>query len=117
VIRALNDPRAALGRDGLSSADLDDLVRYMEDMIEARRRLAELETGDQNVSMLLDTEGEILRKAAGVRAEDLRSVIGKLRIWEMVAEDDDEGGSLENAVVRSVLHDLRRLDRSAHPGQ
>ncbi len=35
----------------------------------------------------------------------------------MVAEDDDEGGSLENAVVRSVLHDLRRLDRSAHPGQ
>ena len=87
-------------------------------MVEARRRLAELEAGDQNVSLLLDTEGEILRKAAGVRAEDLRSVIGKLRIWEMVAEDDDdEAGSLENAVVRSVLHDLRRLDRSAHPGQ
>jgi hypothetical protein len=41
----------------------------------------------------------------------LPAIIGKLAIWELASEDHDDGATLENAVVRSVLADLRRLER------
>ena len=111
--KTFKDARAGRVREGYDagSGDLDDLVRTMQRTVEIRRSQAELVVMEEDVSALIEVEIDILRRAADIRAENLSAVIGKLTIWELAAENDDEGGSMENAVVRSVLLDLRRLDR------
>ena len=95
--------------------ELDDLLGFMARTIEARRAQAERVSVDEEVYELLDVELDILRKAADVRAESIEAVIGKLAIWELVAEDHDDCQAVENAVIRSVLGDLRRLEGSFAP--
>jgi hypothetical protein len=99
--------------------ELEHLHEYMTQMIEARRALAEVEEGavEEELALLIDLELDVLRRAADAPAPSLRAVIRKLTIWRLAAEDHDEGQSVENAVVRSVLVDLHRLDGGAHPGQ
>lgn len=82
-------------------------------MVEVRRALAEVEGSadlDEELSRLIDLEIDLLRKTADAPAASLSAVIRKLAIWRLVAEDHDEGQSIENALVRSVIADLDRLD-------
>lgn len=85
----------------------------MTRMVEVRRALAEVDGGadvDEELSRLIDLEIDLLRRTADAPAESLSGVIRKLAIWRLVAEDHDEGQSVENALVRSVIADLDRLE-------
>lgn len=109
---------AGLVQAGLETvpSGLDELQEYMVRMVEVRKALAEVEDDtdsvvEEEVSLLIDLELDVLRRVAEAPAPSLRTVIRKLAIWGLAAEDNDEAQTVENAVVRSVLVDLRRLER------
>ncbi len=112
------------GLDGVPNG-LCDLKGYLGMVVDLRRTLAEdAEAARRDgvdaepaIDTLLDLEFDILRRAAHVPAGNLEGIIEKLTIWDTVSEDHDEGDSLENAVVRSVILDLRRLGGPATPGR
>jgi hypothetical protein len=103
------------GLDGVPNG-LEDLRRYLAAVIERLAEEAE-EQGDRTtailaraqVDTLLDIETALLRRAAEVPATSLAAVLEKLAVWSLVAEQDDEGDTLGNALIRSVMLDLRRL--------
>ena len=109
----VGDDLLARVQDGVGSIPegLPDLHGFLTRMVDLRREQAEVaEEAEEIVSSLLDLELDVLRRAAAAPAPTLQAVIHKLAIWDLVAEDQDEGHAAENAVVRSVLLDLRRLD-------
>ena len=106
---------SGLVEEGLDASPhgLDDLLHFMKRMVEVRRALADLEGGeelDTELSRLIDLEIDLLRKTADAPATSLSQVLRKLAIWCLAAEDHDEGQTVENALVRSVIADLHRLD-------
>lgn len=113
VTNPLSDNLSEWVQEGIGALpeDLPDLHGLLLRVVALRREQAEIaEQAEELVSTLPDLELDVLRKAAEVPAETVQAVIHKLAIWDLVAEDHDEGHGLENAVVRSVLLDLRRLD-------
>ena len=93
--------------------DLDDLLHFMRRMVEVRRELADLECAEDieaELSRLIDLEVDLLRRTAEAPATSVSGALRKLAIWCLAAEDHDEGQAVENALVRSVIADLHRLD-------
>jgi hypothetical protein len=105
----------ARGLDGVPNG-LGDLRSYLASIVEALGDEAE-EQGDRTTALmsgarvdtLLDIEAAILRRAAEVPATSVDAVLAKLAVWDLVAEQDDAADTLENALVRSAIGDLRRL--------
>ena len=95
-----------------TSCRLDAILERYGRIMATRAMLSKLAPSgnvEEALAPLMDETEDLIREAAGVDAEGLHSVLTKLELWVQDQIPEGEARSDADALMLSVLEDLKRL--------